>query len=117
MAQTGRRKMSDESNQRSAKKSHSSGSGQTFGEGDEEGLRMYLADVSSDVWFEFLDLASIARLSCCSKKVCDRLLPPVLYVRCELLRQAQIRAERRELKAFHSDRDPDGFISDSSDSS
>ena len=87
------------------------------GEGDEEGLRMHLADVRSDVSFEFLDLASIARLSGCSKVVCDRLLPPVLYVRCELLRQAQIRAERRELKAFHSDRDPDGFISDSSDSS
>ena len=114
MAQTGRRQESDESNQRPAKKSRSSGSGQTFGEGDEEGLRMHLADVRSDVWFEFLDLASIARLSGCSQAICDRLLPPVLYVRSRLLR---IQAERHELKAFYTDRDPDGFITDSSDSS
>jgi hypothetical protein len=87
------------------------------GEGDERDLRMHLADVRSAVWFEFLDLASIARLSGCSKLVCDHLLPPVLYVRFRLLRQAQIRAERRELKAFETGRDPNGLISDSSDSS
>ena len=78
---------------------------------------MHLADVDTDVWFDFLDLASIARLSGCSKAICDHVLPPVLFVRFHLLRQAQIRAEWRELKALASGRDPDGFISDSSDSS
>ena len=77
---------------------------------------MHEAAFDTAVWFGFLHLDEIARCSGCSKAICDLLLPPVVFVRYHLLRQAQIRAEHRELKAFYGGRDPDSFISDSDSS-